>query len=324
MRFNPYNTATSPNIVVDGNRNESTILTLSHWPKSGTPIELKADTSSEIAFKYLDSPKFHVPADVVTNNHFDQDGAVGVFVLIDPVTANRYRDLLIDVASAGDFGVFKSRDAARMNFALSSLADAETSPFSKHVFALPYPEMAAELYIRVLELMPRLIAEPDRFKSLWETEDAKLDESERLVNEKIVAIEEQRALDFAVIHIPERLPASRVHRFAFSQISELHPLAIYNATPCTRVLLMQGQHVEFQYRYEGWVELVSRKPAARIDLSILADELNVEETSGGRWKFDGVDEITPRLHLDGEQESSIPAEAIRRKIEQHLRTGPAV
>jgi hypothetical protein len=321
MRFNPYNKTTEPNIVVDGSRNEHTLLTLSHWPQSGTPAALKADTSAEIVFKYLDSPRFHVPAEVVTNNHFDQDGVIGIFALVDPVTATRYRDLLIDTASAGDFGVFRSRDAARINFALSSLADAETSPFPRQIFERPYPEMAAELYIRVLEVLPRLIAEPGDFKSLWETEDGKLEESERLVKEGIVTIEELRDLDFAVVRIPENLEAGRVHRFTSAQLSELHPLAIYNATPCTRVLLIRGKHAEFQYRYEGWVQLVSRRPAARVDLSGLVDELNLEEDSGGRWTFDGVDEITPRLHLDGQATTSIPPDLIRGKIEHHLRTG---
>jgi hypothetical protein len=322
MRFCPYNEATVPNIVVDGSPNGNTLLTLSHWPKSGTPGELKADTSAEITFKYLDSPKFHVSSDVVTNNHFDQDGLVSVFALIDPRTANRYRDLLIDVASAGDFGVFKSRDAARINFAVSSLAEADTSPFPKDIFAMPYPRMAAELYIRVLELFPGLIAEPDKFKSLWEAEDARLSEGEELVNKGIVTIEEQRDLDFAAVRIPESLAAGRVHRFTSSQASECHPLAIYNATPCTRIFQTQGQQMEFQYRYEGWVQLVSRKPAARVDLSGLADELTAEERSGGQWKFDGVESITPRLHLDGARESSIDAGVVRRKIEQRLRTAP--
>jgi hypothetical protein len=322
MRFSPYTQATIPNIVVDGSANEKTVLTLSHWPKSGTPRELKADTSAEIAFKYLDSPPFHVPVDLVTNNHFDQDGLVSVFALTEPDMANRYRALLIDVASAGDFGVFETREAVRINFAVSSLADPETSPLSRHVFTLPYPEMAAELYIRLLELMPRLIAEPNNFKSLWETEDAGLISSERLVQTGAVTLEEQPGLDFAVVRVPESLSSNRVHRFTSSQMSECHPLAIYNKTPRTRILLIQGQRIQFQYRYEGWVQLASRRPAPRVDLSPLTDELNSEEKSGGLWKFDGVAEITPRLYMADARESSIPADLIREKVVRHLRSSP--
>jgi hypothetical protein len=246
MHFTPYDQATVPNIVVDGSGNANTLLTLSHWPKSGTPNELKADTSAEIAFKYLDAPRFHVQCEVVTNNHFDQDGLVAVFALIDPTSAMRYRDLLIDVASAGDFGVFRSREAARINFALSWLADAQTSPFPHSVFTQSYPRMAAELYTRTLELLPQIVADLNKFKSLWESEDKKLSESEEMVREGRITIEQWPELDFATVRIPEDLSASRTHRFTSSQTDACHPLAIYNATPCTRILLIQGQHVEFQ------------------------------------------------------------------------------
>jgi len=320
MRFVPYDQATIPNIVVDGSANDHTVLTLSHWPQSGTPQELKADTSAEIAFNYLDSPRFHVECDAVTNNHFDQDGLVGVYALLDPINATRHRDFLIDVASAGDFGVFKSRDAARIAFVISTFADPATSPLPAEILHLPYPRFAVELYERVLAFLPRLIEKPEEFKAYWQDEDFAFAESEELVKKGTIAIEEISDLDLAVVHLPEVLFEGRIHRFASAQRSLCHPLAIYNATDCTRILQIQGQHVEFQYRYETWVQFVSRRPPARIDLAALADELNLEET-GGKWSFDGVDAITPRLHLEGKKESAIPVDVIRRRLEQHLVTG---
>ena len=54
LRFVPYeDLGTAPNVIVDGPPNRHSTLTLSHWPQSGTPRELKADTSAEIAFRYL-------------------------------------------------------------------------------------------------------------------------------------------------------------------------------------------------------------------------------------------------------------------------------
>src|SRR5262245_61491383 len=121
MRFLPYTqTSAIPNVIVDGARNEHTVLTLSHWPKSGSPAELKGDTSTAIVFNYLDAPRFRVEADVVSNNHFDEDGLVGIFAMLQPVVAQRHRDLLVDVAQAGDFGVFEHRHAARIAFILSA------------------------------------------------------------------------------------------------------------------------------------------------------------------------------------------------------------
>ena len=78
------------NVIVDGAATQSTILTLSHWPKSGTPPELKGDTSTEIVFNYVDAPRFHVHADAVSNNHFDEDGLIGIFTLVAPSMAVRH------------------------------------------------------------------------------------------------------------------------------------------------------------------------------------------------------------------------------------------
>ncbi len=77
MKFVPYNKVTSvPNVIIDGAATENTVLTLSHWPKSGTPHALKGDTSTEAVFKYLDSPQFHVHADAFSNDHFDEDAKI--------------------------------------------------------------------------------------------------------------------------------------------------------------------------------------------------------------------------------------------------------
>jgi hypothetical protein len=324
MRFLPYAQAAGvPNVIVDGARNGQTILTLSHWPKSGSPAELRGDTSTAIVFNYLDSPQFHVNAEAVSNNHFDEDGLVGIFAMLEPAVAGRHRDLLIDVAHAGDFGVFKSRHAARIAFVLSAYADPESSPLSASLFTLPYPDLAGGLYVHLLDLLPTLLGSVDDHRTLWEGEDANLTASEELIEQGLITIDEQLDLDLAIVRLPEDLTRQRVHRFTQQRLDRCHPFAIHNRTVCTRLLLVQGRRAELQYRYEGWVQLASRRPAPRVDLSELANELNREESSGGRWVFDGVDQITPRLHLGGSDTTSVPVEAIVRRVEHHLRTGRA-
>jgi hypothetical protein len=64
--------------------------------------------------------------------------------------------------------------------------------------------------------------------------------------------------------------------------------------------------------------MASRRPAARVDLTALADELTQKETSGGTWVFDGVDEITPRLHTHNSPLTSIPPDVIRERVVFHL------
>ncbi|HVH28279.1 MAG TPA: DUF6687 family protein [Vicinamibacterales bacterium] len=309
MQFLPYAETTSvPNVIVDGARNAGTVLTLSHWPKSGTPAALKADTSTEIVFNYLDRPRLRVNADVVSNNHFDEDGLVGIFALLQPAVAARHRELLVDVAQAGDFGIFRTRQAARIAFTLSAYSDASTSPLPRALFELPYPKLTAELYIRLLEVLPALATRLDDYRSLWEGEDAKLTTTEELIEQGQIAIDEQPDLDLAIVRMPSAL--------------SYHPFALHTRTHCSRLLVVQGTRVELQYRYEGWVQMASKRPLPRVDLEGLATELNLEETGGGRWVFDGVDQITPRLFWQGTSASSFPPEAIVTRVEHHLRTGP--
>lgn len=83
MRYLPYpQTVSVPNIIVDGPRNAATVLALSHWARSGTPRELKADTSTESVLRYLDAQNMRVHAEAVSNNHFDEDGLLGIFALL--------------------------------------------------------------------------------------------------------------------------------------------------------------------------------------------------------------------------------------------------
>jgi hypothetical protein len=323
MRFVPYTQIGSiPNVIVDGARTTNTLLTLSHWPKSGTPANLKGDTSTAIVFNYLDQPKLHVDAEAVSNNHFDEDGLAGILAMVDHSVAGRHRDLLIDVAQAGDFGIFARREAARIAFTLSAYASPATSPLEKNLFRLPYAEFAAELYIRLLDLLPTLLTRVDDYKAFWDVEDARLTTSEELIEKGQITIEERPDLDLAIVRLPEDLIRHPVHRFTQLRMAECHPFALHNRTERTRLLILQGKRAELQYRYEGWVQMTSRRPAPRVDLSGLTSELNQEETTGGRWEFDGVDQITPRLHMEGSPRTSIPIDTIVARVEHELRTGP--
>ena len=177
MRFVPYAEAADlPNIVVDGAAASATVLTLSHWPKSGTPETLRADTSAEIVFKSLDAPAMHVDVGDVSNNHFDEDGLIGIFALTRPDLAARWRAQLVEIARAGDFGICRSRNAARIAFVLAAYSEQSSSPLPRSTFARPYPEVTARLYEELLPIVPHLITHVEDFQKLWEAEDRALQE----------------------------------------------------------------------------------------------------------------------------------------------------
>ncbi len=300
MRYVPYHKLRdTPNIIVDGAGNEHTQITLSHWPKSGTPWELKDDLSAQITFRYLKRPDLHVSADAVSNNHFDEDGLVSLYSMIHPEDAMQQEELLVDIAAAGDFGTYRLGDAARIAFVISSFADADTST--------PYMEHTASLYSEMLDRLPEIISHPDRFRTYWETKEASLIADETAIRNGSIRIEEIRPLEFAVVTLPENQ-------------NECHPMALHNATNCFRILLMSGHTYQFYYRYETWVQYISKRPLPRVDLTPLAEEFSQME--GGRWIFDGVDSIVPHFHLEEASESRISPENFRKRFQEFLTSAP--
>jgi hypothetical protein len=307
VEYRPYDELDGiANVVVDGAAHPDTLIALSHWPHSGTPVELRDDLSAQIAFHYLDHPEHHVPADAVSNNHFDQDGLMSVYALVDPGGAQDRRDRVIDVARAGDFGSFHERDAARISWTIAALAAQEDGD--------PYP--------RLLERVPDLLDHPERYREIWADEDAHLEASEAAIRAGTVTIEEDVDLDLAVVTVPTEWAEHTVHRFTTTPRAAVHPGAVHNATDRFRLLFVQGRHYEVQYRYETWVHYMSRRPLGRVDLAPLAASLSEREPYRAVWQFDGVGGIFPTMQLRGATESAIPPAEFRVVLTQAL-AGPS-
>ena len=68
-------------------------LDLTHWQGNRTPPQYKADTSTEIALNFVGSPESgeQWANAVVVNNHFDTDGILSAWVLLDPEQAMAHR-----------------------------------------------------------------------------------------------------------------------------------------------------------------------------------------------------------------------------------------
>lgn len=293
MRYLDYELSrTVPNVVVDGAANESTVLTLSHWPGAPAPPGLARDLSAEMAFAHLDAPADHAPAEIVTNNHFDQDGLVGIHALVDPERSLEHRDLLIDVAAAGDFATYRDRRAARASMVLSRLASAETT--------CSYSEFTDQLYTDLLPRLLPIVLEIDRHRDLWGDEDDELAASERAIERGAVAIDERPDIDLAIVTIDASEPTRRGHRFGGDVFDGLHPMAIHNATGRFRLLLVHGRRYRYVDRYETWVQYRSRPTLPRIDLRPLAGELTALETGDVRWQAGAPSALTPELTHDGE------------------------
>jgi len=278
-----------PHVVVDGSAQSGTVLTLSHWPGAATPAAVRADLSAEIAFRYLDRSELHVDAPYVTNNHFDQDGLVAVYALTEPVAALDHREQLIDIARAGDFSHFHDRDAARAAIAIAELGSA--------VDGDPYPSVLAEV--------PRLLTDIGAYRDLWAAQDEHITLTEGAIADGTITISEEPDLDLAVVRVPATWTERIVQQFMRTERHVAHTYALYNATDRFTVVTVGAGPPELQYRYEGWVEYQSRRPRPRVDLADLATAFTAQETGAGRWQFDGVDSLSPALHLTDADASSI-------------------
>src|SRR4051794_18189854 len=310
---------TQPNVVVDGSPNEGTVLTLTHWPGYPQPDGYQFDLSAEMAFHYLETPLDHSPADIVTNNHFDQDGLVGLHALIEPEQSLRHRELLIDVASAGDFAKFRDRRAARASMTIDAYADVERSPIADRLTG-SYDAQCVALYEETISLLVAIATDSERFRDLWADEDAELTSSEQLIGDGTVTIEEIPEIDLAVVTIPEDEQTRRGHRFAGESFEGVHPMALHNATGQFRLLVMHGRRYKFVDRYETWVQYRSRPTLRRVDMRPLAERLTDNERGAAQWTASAPGSLTPIMQVTGA--SSLDADLVRKLVIAHLTAGP--
>lgn len=104
-----------PSIFVDGRCKgflPERDLELSHWIPNSTPEQFKADTSTEICLKYLNSKPNLKEYNFVVNNHLDTDGLCSVFTLVEPELALENQTLLTELSKMGDFGFPGSRQTS--------------------------------------------------------------------------------------------------------------------------------------------------------------------------------------------------------------------
>jgi hypothetical protein len=320
FRYSGYTASeTEPNVVVDGSPNDNTVLTLTHWPGYPQPSGYQFDLSAEMAFHYLDAPLDHAPAEIVTNNHFDQDGLVGVHALIEPEQSLPHRELLIDTAAAGDFAKYRDRRAARASMTIDAYADVERSPIADRLTG-SYDAQCVALYEETIPLLVAIATDNERFRDLWADEDAELTSSEQLIGDGTVTIEDMPEVDLAVVTIPEHEQTRRGHRFAGESFEGVHPMALHNATGRLRLLVVHGRRYKFVDRYETWVQYRSRPTLRRVDMRPLAERLMDSERGSAEWTAAAPGSLTPTMLVRGE--STLDADVVRKMVLGHLTASP--
>jgi hypothetical protein len=336
--------ADRPHVMVDGAARPTSVLTLSHWPQSPTPSSLARDVSAASVLEYVrllsgdgwahmarspassgrglrEALERGRLAEAVTNDHFDEDGLMSVFALVDPATALAAADLLVAVAMCGDFGVVADEAAARVSFAITPLAEAEAGVGSG----------TSERYRAVLPVVADLLARPDAFSSYWSAEVAELAAGRAAIERGEVVISEHAGLDLAVVtaaadagggRLPGAGEAAGGRLLGAAGGLPVHAAAVHSATAASRIIAFDGPFAECYLRYEGWVRTVSRRVPLRPDLAPLAAQLSAEEPSGLEWEANSVGAIVGRLHPSGDGRTEIDRERIIAVIKSYLATAP--
>ncbi|HTX00684.1 MAG TPA: DUF6687 family protein [Acidimicrobiales bacterium] len=309
-----------PHVVVDGAARPGSVLTLSHWPASPTPIPLWRDLSAEIALAYLDAPEHWRDAEAVTLDHLDADGLVSLLVLVDPAAARERARLLVAVARAGDFDVVEERPAALVAFALRALADPARSPLGgRDAGPTAWLGRCAGA---VLEILPALCDHPEDFSELSGEEAAALEASHAAFASGSAELHELPASQLAAVCLNTPVPGAsgRIGSGA-GRLIGLHPAAIHARTAMPRVLVVEPGRTSYYDRYETWVRFTSARLACRVDLGPLAEELNALEGGGRRWSADPPARTRPVLAC--EEGTGLAEGDLLAVLTRHLAGAPA-
>jgi hypothetical protein len=244
-------------------------LDLTHWQGNRTPQRYKADTSTEIALNFAGAPEADEQWEnaVVVNNHFDTDGLLSAWVLLDPQQATAHRALLVAAAESGDFDEWPALDRGLwLDAAIRQLASGAAD------------DQAA--YRLVLPQLPELIRDLDERRDLWGREWDDL--------QAAVAALESGGLR------AERLGQVGVMIHAIGQPEVPGALLARRFLPAARryLLAFAREGGWYDYRYErphyAWADTVIRPVIPQPDAGALAEALGTDWTDEGLPGMTGI------------------------------------
>jgi hypothetical protein len=321
MRFEFYHSGLedAPKLSVDGIVSNS--IHFSHWEGNETPPQLKADTSTEIALNLIASPerkRLTRNIDLVTNNHFDTDGVLSVWTVLNGERALELREKLIPAAEAGDFSEFTNEAAVRASITIQGSdqpapGDETGSPLAAQLAGESADD--ARAYELVLPEVERVLTRTDEYEPLW-----------RNAWQKIVAALESFARGASsVTEFPDAgisLVTLAPEIFSPSGFNPTRHAAPYTAIShyargklfLIAVPLQMGWAYRIDYPYYSWAETVVRPHIKHRDFSRVLNELNqLESGRGGLWRLDNS-EMTSAVKFLGSDGTLTPSTVTPEKV----------
>ncbi|HEV2912082.1 MAG TPA: DUF6687 family protein [Pyrinomonadaceae bacterium] len=310
MRFEYYHAGLDavPKLSVDGTVSNS--IHFSHWQGNRTPVSVKADTSTEIALNLVGSPdrrELTGGIELVTNNHFDTDGVLSVWTMLNEERALALRERLIAAAEAGDFSEYTTDAAVRASIVIQGsdqAAPSEEEPGSPLANQLAGETLTddARAYALVLPEVERVLTRTGDYEPLWRgawTRIAAALESFARGDSRVV---EDEAARLSIITLapalfsPKGFDAAR-HTVPFTAISHHARGQLFLiAAPAAA----GGWSYRVDYPYYSWAETVSRPGVVRRDFAALLARLNeLERGAAGAWRADTSELASAFKFMDG-------------------------
>ena len=293
MRFEFYTEAIAdlPKLSVDGTVDNA--IHFSHWQGNETPQSVKADTSTEIALNLVaatNRDELTQGIDLVTNNHFDTDGVLSVWSVLNGERALPLREKLISAAEAGDFSELSSEDGVRASIVIQgsdSPIDKSGSPLAQQLAGEDFND-EARAYELVLPQVADVIAHTNKYEPLWRDSWRRIETALDSFAKGTSQVEEIDDAKISLVTLapevfgPNGFDPSR-HAAPFTAISNHAKGELFLiATP-----LNDGWAYRIDYPYYSWAETVVRPRIIRGDLSKLMNQLNgLEENSSASWRLD--------------------------------------
>jgi len=328
MRFEFYSEAIAnvPKLSVDGTVDNA--IHFSHWKGNKTPASVKADTSTEIALNLVTAPNREALTqgiDLVTNNHFDTDGVLSVWTMLNGEQALPLRDQLIAAAEAGDFSELSSEDGVRASIVIQgsdSPTDKSGSPLAQKLAGEPVDD-EARAYELVLPYVPDVLVHTGKYEPLWRESWQKIEQALDSFARGTSRVEEIDEVKLSVITLAPEIfsPAGfdpARHAAPFTAISQQARGELFLiATP-----MNDGWAYRLDYPYYSWAETVVRPRIVRRDLAHLMNQLNqMEGNAAARWRLDSSELASAAKFVDAEGRlaaSRLEPDAIRTQLRNSL------
>lgn len=272
-------------VSVDGNAPGR--INLSHWPGNRTPVYFRHDLSTGSVLllnQYSSRAGVLQGITTVTNNHWDTDGLCSAWALLEPEKALKHQQTLLAAAMAGDFEMFTTPEGVKIDLTLTALTKNPHSPVFSGKFGTDLECREAQ-YAHGLELLPRLLENPDLHADWFAREYWTIQKDMRSIREEEAQLQELSGNASVALLASERM----LHRAAVNTMVQADRIVV--CVPAENAWLY-----ELRLSTRSWFQLKSRPYQRRPDWTPLVNELNgLAPNQAGQWVAEDWRDPSPTM-----------------------------